>query len=379
MVNDRDPGEPRASVAALSDEDKGIYMLGLAVSTKLPLATRMVFERMAGLRYSAERMTATPAIDTERLSRPNSTVSGPEGVLQDVADFLTGCLPRERFLRFVQNTDLRDVATQDWPSPPMAVAWKLGAGFSEAILGKNPRDVVPPEEIMPGSLLRGVMKIISVCGGSTVTESGVLIDDWTVATVGHLLVNGHGHAKEVVICAGHGGGDNTVESRGGIYVTVHYDWYNKRSDPNDLAFIRLSEPFGTVNPIGYMQTPITNDDIDASIYGFPYDTPNDALGYRLCVSKCPVRYSQSSSTGMLEHEGDTEKGTSGGPVLDANGIVIALHKGGGGLVNQAVTIDRNGNDFWAFRLILEYMSQMEDDRVRILGEVKEVGGFAFAW
>ncbi|KAI0552064.1 hypothetical protein F4679DRAFT_582127 [Xylaria curta] len=109
-----------------------------------------------------------------------------------------------------------------------------------------------------------------------------------------------------------------------------------------------------------------------------------APGDGLCVSKCPIQYSQSYPSGMLEHEGDTEKGTSGGPILNANRTVIALHRGwaheaGGGIVNQAVAIDCDSNDFWAFRQTLEYMSQRQDGRVNVFGEVEQIRGFAFAW
>jgi hypothetical protein len=64
-----------------------------------------------------------------------------------------------------------------------------------------------------------------------------------------------GHAKNVTIQAGLGGGDNTIESRRGTYAAVHYKWFNTRSLLNDLAFIRLSKPFDTVKPINYKQTP----------------------------------------------------------------------------------------------------------------------------
>ncbi|RWA07864.1 hypothetical protein EKO27_g7254 [Xylaria grammica] len=371
MANDKLPNE------------MDIYRVGRAIGNNPSLAT-ILLRGMAGTSYLTQHPTSTPAIDVDfpnRLS-PEITDSEREGLMQDIANVLAKY--REKF----RNTSSRDATMQDLTSRPMAVAWKLAAGFSEAILGKYPRDVVSSKEVMIDGLLRGVVKItVSFQEGYVVTGSGVLINDRTVATVGHLLINTHGHAKGVVIQAGHGGGDDTMESRDGIYVAVHGKWYyEKRSDPNDLGFIRLSKPFNTVNPIEYMRTPIIHDGTDAAIYGYPFDMPEneDARGNRLCVSRSAVRYRQSDSTGMLEHEGDTEKGTSGGPVLDANGIVIALHRGwapdgSDEGVNQAIAIDRNGNDFWAFCLILEYMSQREDDRVKMLGEVKEVDGFAFAW
>ncbi|KAI0413565.1 trypsin-like cysteine/serine peptidase domain-containing protein [Xylaria grammica] len=222
--------------------------------------------------------------------------------------------------------------------------------------------------------------------------SGFLIDDWTVVTVGHLLVNHCGCARGMRIWAGRGGDENTIESRDGMYVAVHNGWFEGYSECNDLAFIRLSEPFNTVNPLEYKQTPITHNGVDAAIYGYPCDLPENssARGNRLCVSRSSVRYGWSNSTLMLEHEGDTERGNSGGPVVDHMGTVIALHRGwapavGGYKVNEAVAINHGGNDFEAFLLILEYMSweggegAKVSEEVKMLGKVKEVGGFAFAW
>ncbi|GAW20542.1 hypothetical protein ANO14919_100500 [Xylariales sp. No.14919] len=376
MADDMLPNATRASVRELSESD--IYYLGQEIARNPHLA-RVFFD---GMGSSTQRLTSTTTTDIGFPNRLISVAADSErGLMQTIATFLDGL--RWRF-RSVYGS--RDVTSRDGPSPtmPIAVAWKLETGFSEVLLNKNQRAVVPLEEIKIGSLLRGVVRISVRLQTGPVFGTGVLIDDLTVATVGHLLVDTYGNVQGVTIWAGQGDGDNTIEDRDGIYVAVHNRWYRERRNSNDLAFIRLSKPFGKANPIKYMQTPVTHNGIDASIYGFPYDLPEkgNERGKRLCVSESAVRYSLSDSVGMLEHEGDTEKGTSGGPVLNAEGVVIALHRGwdskvGGGRINQAVSIDRDGNDFSAFRMILDYMAQRENDRVKILGEVKEVGGFAF--
>ncbi|KAI1116578.1 trypsin-like cysteine/serine peptidase domain-containing protein [Nemania sp. NC0429] len=382
------PSKSRSPSAARIPMDEDLYDLIVVLTP--PVAKMILKDKAAKLGSLTQHPTSDPAVDVQYLDQLRALVQNPEnseeGVLQNVTDFIATKLPRE-FHLFAQKSHSQHVTMRDPPSHPMAVAWKLNSGFPEAIIGENPRSVVTPEHITAGGHLRGVVRIIATWQGGFVKGSGVLIDEFTVATVGHLLIDRDGHARNVVIRVSEGGGD---ESRNGTYAAVHYGWYSRRSNPNDLAFIRLSKPFETVKPIKYMQTPVTDKDSNASIYGYPGDMPNNAKGNQLCVSKSPIRYSQSYPTGMLEHKGDTEKGTSGGPILDASGTIIALHRGwdheaGGGRINQAVAIDRDGNDFWAFDRILKYMHQGEDAGVEILGEVrmlskvKNVGGYAFAW
>jgi V8-like Glu-specific endopeptidase len=153
-----------------------------------------------------------------------------------------------------------------------------------------------------------VVKVVACFSDGTATGSGVLINENIVATAAHLVMDDSGHAKSVTVRAGLGGIDNTIESRKGTYTAVHHKWFNEGSPLNDLAFIRLSKPFDTVKPISYKQTPDTDTGIAANIYGFPYDMPSFAKGNRLCVSKGLVRYSQTCSTGMVEHDGDSVEG-----------------------------------------------------------------------
>ncbi|KAH6696711.1 trypsin-like cysteine/serine peptidase domain-containing protein [Leptodontidium sp. MPI-SDFR-AT-0119] len=292
---------------------------------------------------------------------------------------------------------------EEKPRSPRAVAWPLQPTHTEALFGKNKRIVVGGEEVAYGGNLRGIVQINSeFYGGVTVIGTGVLINGWTVATAGHLLIDEAGHAKNVVILAGKDGSSGDVESRDGIYVTVPYQWYKESFKQEDLGFIHLQKQFDTVNPIMIKQTPVSDN---GAIYGYPGDMPDCAKGDYLCKSTSLIMYIPS---GMVEHEADTEKGNSGGPILDDKGLVIGLHRGwdykdDGTKINQAVAIDREGNNFGAFIQVLAYMAKYkgryckdndgevggvdsmaekggENIKVEVVGGMEKVkGGLAFVW
>ncbi|KAJ2998138.1 hypothetical protein NUW58_g419 [Xylaria curta] len=57
-----------------------------------------------------------------------------------------------------------------------------------------------------------------------------------------------------------------------------------------------------------------------------------------------------------------------------------INRPGGKSVNEAVAIDRYGNDFQAFLLTLDYMSgKRKDSKIEMLGEVEGLGGRVFGW
>jgi hypothetical protein len=70
-------------------------------------------------------------------------------VLRHVMDLLAKPVPVEKFLLLAQTAPPYD-------DPTKAIAWSLGVGFSEALIGKFLRRLVPPAEIMPGCYLRGI-------------------------------------------------------------------------------------------------------------------------------------------------------------------------------------------------------------------------------
>ncbi|OTB14486.1 hypothetical protein K445DRAFT_131375 [Daldinia sp. EC12] len=83
----------------------------------------------------------------------------------------------------------------------------------------------------------------------------------------------------------------------------------------------------------------------------------------LCYSRSTVTYVPTTST-MLDHNGDTEGGNSGGPVVDdESGKVIALHRGCSKVnvrskewINKAVALLFKGNDPEKFRQAIDFLS-----------------------
>lgn len=72
-----------------------------------------------------------------------------EEVLRQVIDLLAKPVPVEKFLLLAQ-------ITPPYDDPTKAVAWPLGVGFSETLIGKYLRHLVPPTDIMPGCYMRGI-------------------------------------------------------------------------------------------------------------------------------------------------------------------------------------------------------------------------------
>jgi len=267
--------------------------------------------------------------------------------------------------------------------------------------------VVPIGEIGHGGHTSGVVKIdTKFHGGRSYSGTGFLINNGrAIATSGHLLFNvEEGHAKSAVIRAGPNGSSSNVECRVGIYAVIGHGWYASQSKPNDLGLIYLREPFHSVTSMHVRQTPASDN---GTVYGYPGDMPHYAEGQELCKSASVITYNSDVTAGMVEHEADTEKGNSGGPVVDDHGLVIAIHRGwgyksNGEKINHAVAIDHEGNDIAAFVAVLDYMAKRSRERldsdgqgfgdvdfmaknegnnikVEMIGEAKEVEGHVFTW
>ncbi|KAI1171017.1 trypsin-like cysteine/serine peptidase domain-containing protein [Nemania sp. FL0916] len=285
----------------------------------------------------------------------------------------------------------------------MAVTWSTGVFSSEVSLGKYSSFEIPSTETRVSSPLRGIVKIVAhfpdsnlAEKGYTVHGSGVLIDEHTVATAGHLVFRNRTHTVKVEVFVGCDRPE-TRETRDGCNIALHYGWWvSEARRCNDLAFIRLSEPFRETIPINYKQTPILKEDMPVIVYGFPYNMPSWDKGNRLCGSNALLQSMDSYRMGVLMHEGDTAKGNSGGPILNDDGHVVGLHSGWNYgtvasdsddgsqrtvVINEAILINHLGNDFWALRRVLECLSQgkVEDCDVRVVGRLSSSGCWVFGW
>ncbi|KAI2464333.1 trypsin-like cysteine/serine peptidase domain-containing protein [Annulohypoxylon bovei var. microspora] len=243
--------------------------------------------------------------------------------------------------------------------PVKAIAWELLSGNYEARLGQNPMKQVG-EMVANSGVLDGIVQVVtkwSKHDRKSAIGIGTLIEPNVVAVCGHLLRSQNGYAVKVEITAGNGA------SATGDYVVVPKKWLVRLENcrKNDIGMIHLDRPLNGVHPLDYAQTPVTDSlshhGILGRVYGFPERFP------RLCVSNMKIQFSLTYYPGWVEHNGDTMKGNSGGPIVDMNGRLIAVHGGWAwankemtGRINVSAPVDRMGNDFDVLREILAYMA-----------------------
>ncbi|KAK4222835.1 trypsin-like cysteine/serine peptidase domain-containing protein, partial [Podospora fimiseda] len=201
-----------------------------------------------------------------------------------------------------------------------------------------------------------------------------------ILTAGHNLVNENGRAHRVEIIYGI---DHPLQTRSGVDAVVHGSYYLEGRLINDIAIIRLNKSFIGVTPLQFRQTPITGNGA-ATVYGYPKDTPRFRPNGKLCVSgPSRMEYNPSLREGFIGHHSNTERGSSGGPIVDSSNTVIGVHTQGLSTINLGVPINRRGNDPKPLLRMLDYMGS-HDARVppvTIIGPVGNVGyeGVLFTW
>ncbi|KAI0387711.1 trypsin-like cysteine/serine peptidase domain-containing protein [Hypomontagnella monticulosa] len=248
--------------------------------------------------------------------------------------------------------------------PPHALAFKLPQKFieDEALLDENPIELNPATDVQNGGTYSGVVQVRSVfgkrMGHSNIRRgSAVVIDREHIMTVAHNIWHERdGIAKSIQILRDCRADPYEVDSRLVDAGVVNYQWPISFSDEHDFAILHVSEPLHRgIQSMEYKQTPVAGGIHDVKIYGFPFnmfDNHNGEYLGRLCHSQGQVEY--HCIDGLLDHNGDTEKGSSGGPVVESSGSVVAIHKGTmrdsrrRPIINIAVLINRHGNDVEKF-------------------------------
>lgn len=124
-------------------------------------------------------------------------------------------------------------------------------------------------------------------GGKTYSGTGFVINKHIIATAGHLVFDANGHAERIAIFAGVGGNPVNVESRVGTHAVVPWPYFAEFSGPNDVALVRIDEPFGSLSPMMTRQTPF---ECKGTLIGFAGDV---LLGMKLCRSSSIVTYKRS--------------------------------------------------------------------------------------
>ncbi|KAJ8126359.1 hypothetical protein O1611_g7279 [Lasiodiplodia mahajangana] len=231
----------------------------------------------------------------------------------------------------------------------------------EALLGENVRSVSLEADVRDGGPCSGMVMVRATFGHLGFEYSrgtGIVIDDRHIMTVAHNVWDRrYGPAKAITIYR-----DARADPDGTDYyhvevAGVHCGWFNSKA--NDFALLRIVDRFSDkITPMRYQQTRVDGCPITATIYGFAPDLVESGseLHPQLVQSQGNAVYSVEEK--VVCHNGDTVKGSSGGPVVNEDGVVIAIHRGWGkypsvaGIINQAVAINRHDNDVRGFILAL---------------------------
>ncbi|KAI0894064.1 trypsin-like cysteine/serine peptidase domain-containing protein [Annulohypoxylon nitens] len=253
---------------------------------------------------------------------------------------------------------------------PKAIVFRqpLSQENEEALLGVNHRRVIPAVDVINDGRFSGIVRVVATFVDSLGQEclsngSGVIIDHEHVMTVGHTIWHSqYGLAVSIAIHQDSRAGSDIYRVDSGA---VHFLWTDEFSTKNDFAILHVPTRFQHgIKPMRYAGVSTTFTATSANIYGFSNDMPKDDRGLwipHLSYSYALVRW-VPGNYGLLDHNGDTNKGASGGPVVDDLGVVIALHRGnyhtGDKESNAAVAINHLGNNVEKFKEALRVVTKV---------------------
>ncbi|KAK4223368.1 trypsin-like cysteine/serine peptidase domain-containing protein [Podospora fimiseda] len=254
------------------------------------------------------------------------------------------------------------VSLRDLVNPfPDLVSWGLdhtmGHNFGrrpEKLLGFHQRRPVDYQlRAPPDGKLSGIveLELYFRFNGQILTGHGTgwLMDCNTIVTAGH-NVSRDGKRLVGMKAIINSTGPGHSQSLMGVSVVVSWAWHHMVLVASDLALIRVDGFFDT-RPLDWIKTPTDVNRLSCEVVGFP----GDKVG--MWYSKCDlhIKNCDESSQQLLDHTGETVSGNSGSPIIkQPEGVVVGIHRGGNGRLNEAVVMDDGPNNLAAYHQVLQH-------------------------
>ncbi|KAK5652966.1 hypothetical protein OQA88_9446 [Cercophora sp. LCS_1] len=240
----------------------------------------------------------------------------------------------------------------------------------ENVCGKDDRELVSDEDIMPGGKYRAIVKLFLHFADQDEDDfsmaTGWLIRNDLVVTAGHCCfdhAHTYGRLTSIQVYMGYKGRASIndskfeVQKRMGKTVATTLDWYQHGDNEAwDVSFIKLNSPFTGVTPLAFESTPQSGR-YTLGVVGYPGDLEDPktrekaAFMYEMFdKEKYDLATAVDQQARLLQYELDTFGGNSGSPVLkqtigsDGGFKSIGVHVFGG-VHNSASMIGPNGNNF----------------------------------
>jgi V8-like Glu-specific endopeptidase len=159
-----------------------------------------------------------------------------------------------------------------------------------------------------------ICKLFVTFNGAVKEATGwCFVGNQFIITAGHCLyddISGRAVVVEAHISY-HGPSSDlrkTHEVRFGTSVAVHHGWYDSFLRENDIALIRLGNPFEDVIPLKWKNCPVNGINTTIHVVGYPGDLPPGMEGQFMYESTGRTNWDLESN-GMLIHQVDTFKGS----------------------------------------------------------------------
>ncbi|KAJ8126851.1 hypothetical protein O1611_g6788 [Lasiodiplodia mahajangana] len=333
------------------------------------LLSQMKVRVMEGYTEKVVHRSLKPKLATRRIIR--STPIGTHD-LHVILDYSSSQGATERLYRelillndTLSNLDKipRDIAGKI-KFPSTTVGWQLtakdkdgsieGSGDDwddEAFFELNPMKQVPTKRL---GQYRGIVKleIHSRTEIGTLVRSygtGWLLDRTTVVTSGHCVIGRMERMCSTQVTIGFGT-DNPMTCRG-THVLPHWAWFRDFNTAHDLAVIRIDNGNDEAG-LPWRTCPRTGG-LDVFVMGYPSFKDPELMRKKLRnpnlqESRDELDCKVAVTKGLLKHEASTWNGSSGCPIFDNNGAIVAVHSGRRSLTshhyNVAPVLDEDWNN-----------------------------------